>query len=183
MSFHLSPLKGRIVRMFFQKCFNFFLGKNDGFGNRLEGNRFSRSNLSDAEFFNTVKPQPPALLVRQAGIVTGHQQITKLLALPFLPVGEEHFFRRFADGNAFRQLLKRESVIGFHMTRLFGVVVVFIRPAFPAQKLLLAGKDLAGKADDPSVRVQVDDGLFVLFIQHEYVFVLEHSYVPPFRFF
>lgn len=58
------------------------------------------------------------------------------------------------DGNAVaRKPLNGYGVISVNMVTLLGFVVILIGPAFPAQKLILAGKVLAGQPDNVLVRI------------------------------
>lgn len=59
-------------------------------------------------------------------------------------------------------------------------VVVSIRPRFPFQKLFLAGKVLAGQADDDFIGIHINDGIGVFLIQRIDAFSIKH-FVPPFR--
>ena len=48
---------------------------------------------------------------------------------------------------------------------LFGGVIVLVRQGFPFQKFFLAGKVLAGQADDDFIGVHINDGIGVFLIQ------------------
>ena len=66
------------------------------------------------------------------------------------------------------------------MSFLFGGVIVLVRQGFPFQELFLAGKVLAGQADDDFIGVHINDGIGVFLIQRIDAFSIKH-FVPPFR--
>ena len=66
------------------------------------------------------------------------------------------------------------------MSFLFGDVIVLVRQGFPFQEFFLAGKVLAGQADDDFIGVHINDGIGVFLIQRIAAFSIKH-FVPPFR--
>ena len=60
--------------------------------------------------------------------------------------------------------IQRKRVIGIDMSFLFGGVIVLVRQGFPFQKFFLAGKVLAGQADDDFIGVHINDGIGVFLI-------------------
>ena len=71
-------------------------------------------------------------------------------------------------------------MIGIDVSFLFGGVIVLVRQGFPFQKFFLAGKVLAGQADDDFIGVHINDGIGVFLIQRIDAFSIKH-FVPPFR--
>ncbi|MGN1028125.1 MAG: hypothetical protein ACI4P4_17165 [Faecousia sp.] len=89
----------------------------------------------------------------QAALDAGnHLGVQPLLFLPVID-GVQHSIDAL-NGNAITsKVLNGYGVVGVNVVPLLGFVVIRIGPAFPAQKLILAGKVLAVQPDNVLVRI------------------------------
>lgn len=174
MSLHSSPFSNLFVTPFGKQLHNFLFRRADRFVDALKADVFLLGNLPDSQPLHAKQPQSAELGFAQAALDAGNLLgVQPLLFLPVIDVLQHSIDA--LNGNAITsKALDGYGVVGVNVVPLLSFVIVRIGPAFPAQKLILAGKVLTGQPDDVLVRIYVNDGGDVLLVKGIVALSVEH---------
>ena len=183
MSLHLSSFLGHFCTLFLslrEKFFDFLHCGADAFGNVLVSDALNPPNFINGHSVNVVHPKSAELCFRQLVPDLRNHRGSHSAPFSFLVLAIHNHINGRNGKCGFGQVINGRIVFPLYHILIVLSAVVSIRPRFPFQKFFLAGKVLAGQADDDFIGVHINDGIGVFLIQRIDAFSIKH-FVPPFR--
>jgi len=168
MSLHLSSFLGHFCPLFLslrEKFFDFLHCGANAFGNVLVSDALNPPNFINGHSANVVHPKPAELCFRQLVPDLRNHRGSHSAPLRFLVLALHNHINGRNGKCGFGQVINGRIVFPLYHILIVLSAVVSIRPRFPFQKFFLAGKVLAGQADDDFIGVHINDGIGFFLIQ------------------